>query len=86
MRNSESVHWIPHFAKLEDEGIDYSYAWRVSDGIRSYYFDDRDCPFASERDCELACKALNDAGVTEEDVMEMTDEEFGKLVVSNLRW
>jgi len=86
MRNSESLRWQPHFGALYDVGINYPDAWRVSDGTRSYYFDNRDCPFASERDCQLACKALNDAGVTTEDIMNMTDEEFGKLITSNLRW
>lgn len=81
--------WAPKYSEWIEEDYSYPYGWRVCDHLGSgdtIAFDDRDCRFASKADCELACKSLNDEGVTIDDVMDMSGEQFGKLVTRYLRW
>lgn len=74
---------------VTDEPEDAEDRWRVTDEEDDCVVDKpdgSDLYFASEIDCQLACKSFNDAGMDWGELLELSDEEFGKLVTRYLRW
>jgi len=83
-----AFHFSPHCGKFWEHGeVLYGPGWRVRDDRgESWVFDDRDCAFASKRDCQAACDALNELNISYDSLIAMNDDEFGAVIVKYLNW
>lgn len=89
MYSMSTLYFTPKYDIWIDKETDLKYPlnWRISsDRESTWVFNDRDCSFARKQDCQIACDTLNQYKLTEEQFLELSDEEFGELVTRNLKW
>lgn len=87
MKGTYAITFYPRYPK-HVLGESWPPAWRIASSPTEIWTADGgvDFHFGTREDCQIACDALNSMKLTEQEVEEMTDEEFRRITTENLRW
>ena len=84
--------WFPSFGStvVEGEITPDPEGWRITTQEEGkevvFTYEEKDLLFGRQLDCQLACDELNALELTMEQLVEMSDGEFGSIVTKRLQW